>query len=432
MFQFDLQSMLGSLLEEDDEEQQREGDIAAVVAHRRTLAAAAQRRRNGKKRRPRSIFYWEDHDHRLSQRQFKLRYRLTRESFSKLHGMLLPHIKTKNVLQARRSRAGGCVDSRVRLAVALRYMAGAMMNDLCLIYHITITECFRSLWRVVDAVHEHPELDINSDWVDNPAALARLEADFAEAHRRRYGSASWRGQVGAIDGCDFDMRNPGKSVVNPMRYFVERKGHYQMLCTAICDSQRRFLFYDMSYEACTHDSLAWAGTKLGSRIEEALSAHGRGYFLNGDNAYVLSNTMITPGGGDDFDFYQSSNRMAIECAFGILIRRWGVLWRPLEVAMQRRAPLIGALMKLHNFCINERISVELRSAGCLCEINPKTWAPSPLFGSNGEPLENLDTFDHSAAGGGRGTRRSMLAAALSDSCLKRPGVSSYRAPLPRS
>ncbi len=64
------------------------------------------------------------------------------------------------------------------------------------------------------------------------------------------------------------------------------------------------------------------------------------------------------GKGERFDFYQSSNRMAIECAFGILIRRWGVLWRKLRQRFDRRAPLIGALMRLHNFCIDERLVEE--------------------------------------------------------------------------
>ena len=43
--------------------------------------------------------------------------------------------------------------------------------------------------------------------------------------------------------------------------------------------------------------------------------------------------------------------MAIECAFGMLVRRWGILWRPLGFAFERRSPLIGALMRLHNWCI---------------------------------------------------------------------------------
>eukprot|EP00965_Chrysotila_dentata_P169832 5606281-Pleurochrysis_carterae.AAC.1 len=72
------------------------------------------------------------------------------------------------------------------------------------------------------------------------------------------------------------------------------------------------------------------------------------FFLNGDAAFTLSNSLLTPSGGvpslDAFDFEQSSNRMAIECAFGIFVRRWGVFWRPLAIRFDRRAPTIGACM----------------------------------------------------------------------------------------
>ena len=61
---------------------------------------------------------------------------------------------------------------------------------------------------------------------------------------------------------------------------------------------------------------------------------------------------------DDFDWHQSSDRMAIECAFGILVQRWGVLWRPLRCRFNRRAPLIGACIRLHNFCIDQGLDEE--------------------------------------------------------------------------
>lgn len=75
----------------------------------------------------------------------------------------------------------------------------------------------------------------------------------------------------------------------------------------------------------THDSTAWSATPLGMRVEAGDLPYP--FFLNGDSAFIDSPSMITPSNNDpaldDFDFYQSSNRMAIECAFGILIRRYG-------------------------------------------------------------------------------------------------------------
>ena len=42
----------------------------------------------------------------------------------------------------------------------------------------------------------------------------------------------------------------------------------------------------------------------------------------------------------------------------MLIRRWGILWRPLECKFARRGDLIGACMRLHNYCIDKRIADE--------------------------------------------------------------------------
>ena len=293
-----------------------------------------------------------------------------------------------------------------------------------MIYWIHSSECRRSLWRVIDAIHNCSELAISDNCFDDAEKLKDMEAKFARAHERRYGNPnSWRGQVGAIDGVDIWVRSPGGP--RAKRYFVERKNHFCILCTGICDSDRRFTFYDMSFEPQTHDSLAWVGTPLGQRFEETLSLHDKGYFFNGDNAYLGGKCMIVPGGSDAFDFYQSSNRMAIECAFGMLVRRFGVFWRPLEVAHHRRAPLVGACMKLHNFCIDEKIGLRLLSRGKESEINPRLWAPTPAFNANGGPVDFLDTFDHATPqGSGGGGRRAQLVAGLRDAGLVRPGTSS--------
>ena len=45
--------------------------------------------------------------------------------------------------------------------------------------------------------------------------------------------------------------------------------------------------------------------------------------------------------------------MKVEQSFGILVQRWGILWRPLRVAFDRRPKLIRALFHVHNFCIDE-------------------------------------------------------------------------------
>ena len=166
--------------------------VIAAIVHRRRLAYQAAKKRQksgpqGKKRRPRSFFSWRDHLHRLSPRDFKLRYRLDLESFEHLHSLIVSRIETKNknqvgailfidvspqsdelVLinmipphQARRSRKGGAVSNRVRLAAGLRYLAGGQVTDLACCYHISKREVYSSLWLVVDAINDHPGFDIS-------------------------------------------------------------------------------------------------------------------------------------------------------------------------------------------------------------------------------------------------------------------------------
>ena len=144
--------------------------------------------------------------------------------------------------------------------------------------------------------------------------------------------------------------------------------------------------------------------------------------------------MIVPGGNSDFDFYQSSNRMVIERAFGVLVRRWGVFWRPLEVAFDRRAPLIGAAMKLHNLCINLKIDVSLQETGGATEIGVdrrgrRVYGVTPEFDEDGSPVEFLDTNDTTPDDTGRSGRRNELAAILQGQGLKRPGESAREAAL---
>ena len=61
---------------------------------------------------------------------------------------------------------------------------------------------------------------------------------------------------------------------------------------------------------------------------------------------------------DDFNYYHSRTRINIECAFGILVKRWGILRRPLGFKLAYITALVEACMKLHNICRDERIKAE--------------------------------------------------------------------------
>ena len=59
---------------------------------------------------------------------------------------------------------------------------------------------------------------------------------------------------------------------------------------------------------------------------------------------------------DAFNFWLSNSRIQIECAFGEVVMRWGILWRKLLFDIKDVGKVIKAAMLLHNFLIDERES----------------------------------------------------------------------------
>jgi hypothetical protein len=89
------------------------------------------------------------------------------------------------------------------------------------------------------------------------------------------------------------------------------------------------------------------------------------FVLFGDNAYLNTPYMATPFTNvandpnrvseDNYNFYHSQLQIRVECAFGMLVQRWGILRMaiPLSISVKKVVALVNALAKLHNFCIGE-------------------------------------------------------------------------------
>ena len=65
------------------------------------------------------------------------------------------------------------------------------------------------------------------------------------------------------------------------------------------------------------------------------------YHIVLDDAYSCTDQELTPWKGralppdkDAFNYYLSLHRQVVERAFGLLIQRWGIFWRPLRVEME--------------------------------------------------------------------------------------------------
>jgi hypothetical protein len=123
------------------------------------------------------------------------------------------------------------------------------------------------------------------------------------------------------------------------------------------------------------------------------------YFFVGDDAYSGSEQMLTPFPGshkwqsleDTFNFHQSSTRIRIEMAFGRLVQRFGILWRPLNCKLEFVAPVVLACMILHNLCFDNKCSHDhMLSVSKRHVSTPFASVPDTLSGE----CEVLDQDDH--------------------------------------
>lgn len=110
----------------------------------------------------------------------------------------------------------------------------------------------------------------------------------------------------------------------------------------------------------TSDSVAFSVSSYYERLSNGDLS--KGYWIAADEAYMYTETVITPFSSnfassgtakDGFKFYQSSHRMRIEQAFGTMIARWGILWRPLRFSLSHNIRAVQLAMCLHNFCIDQ-------------------------------------------------------------------------------
>ena len=84
-------------------------------------------------------------------------------------------------------------------------------------------------------------------------------------------------------------------------------------------------------------------------------------------------------------------------------------------------------MRLHNYCFDRRITIELEQVASASWIQPRVWIPTPKFDSEGRPVDSLDTHDHAAAPFVANSTREALKIkiCLSVNLLKRPRENSY-------
>lgn len=130
-----------------------------------------------------------------------------------------------------------------------------------------------------------------------------------------------------------------------------------MCVQAVATAEYKFSFVSATHAGSTQESTAFQATKLYTHIMDGkLPSWAQ---LVCDDAYGHGTHMLTPFSGkrlstrqDAYNFHQSSPRIVVEKSFGILVKRWGILWSPLRFRLAKATDIIMVCLKLHNLLMN--------------------------------------------------------------------------------
>lgn len=297
---------------------------------------------------------------------FRRAYRMREDSFWRLLDLIEANMGNKGKGKRKRGRTpNGHVSNGIRLAMALRYFAGGDPLDIASVYKVNRSLVYESVWLVIHAINSTKQLDIK--FPTKHEEQQNVANDF-----QARSTAGFNNCAGCLDGILIWIHKPSsvelaKLGIGGKKFFCGRKKKFGLNMQAVCDSRRRFLDVEIRHPGATSDYLAFAVSGLHRKLEgknphdERLPFLRPGLALYGDNAYVNTPWMVTPfkaspsGPKDAFNFYHSQVRINIECAFGMLVHRWGILRKaiPMGISLAKTNALVMALCKLHNFCVDE-------------------------------------------------------------------------------
>jgi hypothetical protein len=287
---------------------------------------------------------------------FRRAYRMHRRTFIDLFEKVEPFMRADDNKRKRGATPNGPITKLCRFSMAIRFFAGGDRYDIGPVFGVSSNEVYRSVWRVVDAIHKNSSFDI--EFPKDHDKQREIALGFKAKSKVNFDNC-----VGCIDGMLVWTNKPVETLedigVGPAKFYCGRKNKFGLNMQAVCDHKRRFLDVDITHPGSASDFTVWLNCKLRDAVETQ-NFLAKDLVLYGDNAYVNTPYMVTPfrgvssGPKDDYNYYHSSTRITIEGAFGSLVHRWGCLRKPMPVnfAVSKISALVTVLCKLHNFCIN--------------------------------------------------------------------------------
>ena len=340
--------------------------------------------------------------HDLPEQFFRRFFRVNRATFEFLVETLRPKLqKRHNPLKPAKT-----VEHRV--AVGLYHFAhGGSFFSTGRALEVAESTAHNMVWAFVDAI-----LELLSDEISWPSDQEMVQVSKGFEAKRQLPNCQ-----GAIDCTHFDIKTPdGEN----SRSYIDRHGKHSVTMQAVVDSQGRFLNVHAGWPGSVHDSRIFNLSPLRKAIRDRVILQGpianvQGHPIKlGDAGYALQPWMITPILGhnldaksESFNFYQSSTRIIVEQAFGILKGRWRWLAGIMHIAdATRLSDVLVVACILHNLMmrLNDQFDEEW-AGGVNLNLMPSALTRVEAEASDDGKAVRSILLDHAWAANGSVHRR---------------------------
>lgn len=305
---------------------------------------------------------WIPHRERLLlEGQFNRYYRMSAGAFDGLLHLVTPYLQ--RVAYKSTNRTGiKAIEVVNMLQMTISWLAGGSYHSIRVLAGVSTPAFYTIVVDVMKAICDHPKFQIVAPIYD-ARAIEAVASSFAEISSNNI----LTGCVGCIDGWLCTIRAPSaKEVPDVSAFFSGHYLTYGINVQAMCDASCRFTGYSFNSPGKVSDSVALKKWRICTDFEKLPF----GYYIIGDNAYILAPSMLVPFTKPEikspehsaYNFYLSQLRIRIEMAFGLLVNKWRIFQRALVVDYVHTGLVIKTCMKLHNYCIDDRLGATV-SAG---------------------------------------------------------------------
>ena len=130
------------------------------------------------------------------------------------------------------------------------------------------------------------------------------------------------------------IRKPTREMdkVSEPSSLYSRKGYYGLNVQCIVNNHKQVLFCAIKSQGAKHDSTTFKNNELYKYLmKNCIQLCNKGYYFIGDSAYALKSFLLITYDNafhgtseDNYNYFHSSSRIVVECAFGEVDLCWGI------------------------------------------------------------------------------------------------------------